>query len=190
MESIQTRLPAYLWESLQDVFYEWDHAFLQDIAPLVGVSAAELRRTILGGSRGLQTRVIAARTDRWWEGELCPLRVRLPSGVWKGCGGLRESHGACCAHQGWKPSDTLKHRDDAYFERLQSRKPFRYDGTIVWVAEDGSVVNDQGRRLRRLRIDPKTGFLQFLSSPSSEEGATQNTGSLGVSASGAMDPTT
>ena len=152
-----TRIPAHLWESLQDAFYEHDQSFLRILAPHVKVSYADLKRTLLG-ARGQLMNIQIADSDKWWEAELCPLRIRTPAGIWKSCGHSREAHGVCRHHVGFTPRIDLKHKDDPWFQTVTQRKPWKYQREIVWVAEDGSVINEQGDTLP-LQICPKTGFL-------------------------------
>jgi hypothetical protein len=153
-----TRIPAYLWESLQDAFYEHDQSFLRILAPHVKVSYADLKRTLLG-ARGQLMNIQIADSDKWWEGELCPLRLRTSTGVWKACGHPREAHGVCRHHSGFTPRIDLKHKDDPWFANIVKRVPWRYDGEIVWVAEDMSVINESGQVLP-LHICPNSGILQ------------------------------
>lgn len=152
-----TRIPAYLWESLQDAFYEHDQSFLRVLAPHVKVPYAELKRTLLG-ARGQLMNIQIADSDQWWEGELCPLRIRTSTGIWKPCGHSREAHGVCRTHVGYTPQIDLKHKDDPWFLTVAKRKPWRYLEDVVWVAEDASVINEEGYPLP-IQICPKTGIL-------------------------------
>jgi hypothetical protein len=154
MESIQTRIPAFLWDSLQNVFYEHDYEFLRQVSYLIKVPVAELKRNLLG-SRGTPTTISVSKDNAWWEGQKCPLRVRSPHGLWKQCPHLREAHGYCGEHKGWtkrKATPTLKHKDDAYFQKLKRRKPFDLDGEIVWVSEDGEAVDGEGCPVQGVKI--------------------------------------
>ncbi len=155
---IPTRIPAYLWESLQDAFYEHDQSFLRILAPHIKVPFADLKRTLLG-ARGQLVSLSIADSDAWWEGELCPLRVRTPAGIWKSCGFTREAHGVCRHHARFVPGIDLKHKDDPWFATIAKRVPWKYQGELVWVAEDQTVINELGHRLP-IHICPKTGILQ------------------------------
>ncbi len=161
METIQTRIPAFLWDSLQGVFYQQDYEFLRQVSYLIKVPIAELKRTILG-SRGTPTSILVAKENTWWENQKCPLRVRSPRGLWKQCCNFREAHGFCSDHKGWnekKSTSALKHRNDSYFQTLKRRKPFDYEGDIVWVSEDGDVVDDKGNPISGIRINMEAGII-------------------------------
>lgn len=162
MEPIQTRLPAFLWESLQDVFYEQDVRFLRDIAPLVGVSVAELKKAVLGTMGQRQTIMVSKQGgDAWWEGQLCPLLVRNDETAhWCPCGHFREAHGFCSTHKQFRtPTSSLRHRDDPFIRRLASRKPVRWNETVVWVNKEGWAVDGEGRPVEGLQICPQSGIL-------------------------------
>ena len=161
--NIQTRLPAHLWESLQDVFYEQDVAFLRAIAPHIQVPFAELKRTLLG-ARGQLTTVQIADSEAWWERSLCPLRHRDAQGIWRQCGAYREAGGFCRKHRDfWNPSADLKHKDDPWFQNLPKRVPWRYEGRIVWVDESG-VFEEDGKPVLGVRICTKTGVATVIDS--------------------------
>jgi hypothetical protein len=156
-----TRIPAFLWDALQDVLYEQDHEFLRMVAPHIGVSLSELKRTLLG-ARGQRTTVAIADTALWWEGELCPMRdLCVETGVWKSCGRFREAHGLCGDHRCYATAKstasatakaaTAKHKHDPYFAGLIQRTPWRYNGDIVWVGPD-DVLDAEGRLIPGLQI--------------------------------------
>jgi hypothetical protein len=162
MEPVQTRLPAFLWDALQDVFYEHDVQFLRDVAPLVGVSVTELKKTILGTMGQRQTVMVSKQGgDAWWEGQLCPLRVRNEETAhWRPCGHFREAHGFCSEHRTYKqPTSSLRHREDPEFQSLASRKPVRWNDSTVWVDAEGWAVDGEGRAVEGLQICPLSGIL-------------------------------
>lgn len=170
MEPIQTRLPSFLWESLQDVFYEHDAQFLRDVAPLVGVSVTELKKTILGTMGQRQTIMVSKQGgDAWWEGQLCPLLVRNDAtGHWCPCGHFREAHGFCSTHRNFRtPTPSLRHREDLCFRGMTSRKPVRWNETVVWIDKDGYAVDGEGHLVKGLQICPTSGIL--LRRPEDEE---------------------
>lgn len=154
MDSIQTRIPTYLWESLQDVFYEHDYEFLRQVSYIIKVPVSELKRNILG-SKGTSTSILVSKDNAWWEGQKCPLRVRTAYGLWKQCPHFREGHGHCGEHKGWtkrKSTHNLKHKDDLYFQKLKRRNPFNLDGDIVWVSEEGDAVDGEGSPIEGIKI--------------------------------------
>jgi hypothetical protein len=149
METLNTRIPCFLWDSLQDVMYQQDYEFLKEVSKLVRVPPHELKRTILG-ARGTLTTISVSNTPAWWEGEVCPMMVRTPMGLWKPCGQWKEAHGACCNHR--QTSATVKHKDDKYFQSLPKRNPIKWEDEIVWVSEAGDVVRENGEPVEGLRI--------------------------------------
>jgi hypothetical protein len=152
-KTVETRIPAFLWESLKDVFYEQDNDFLRLIAPHIGVSHSEIRKAIFG-ARGERTTIAVAESDAWWEGECCPIRVRSPiTGFWRSCGNLREAHGFCGEHRGFKGARSdVRHQNDTYFRWIEHRRPARYDGETVWVGRRGDVVCEDGSRIPNIAI--------------------------------------
>jgi hypothetical protein len=158
MSILQTRIPAFLWNALQDVFYEQDVTFLKSLAPHIGIPINELKRTILG-TRGAMTTIHVGNTDAWWETQLCPLMCRDGAGIWRQCGRYREGMGFCRLHQDfWEPTATLKHRDDPWFQRIIRRVPWRYEGEIVWVSTMGDAIYEDGTPLEGVLICPQSGI--------------------------------
>jgi hypothetical protein len=158
MSTLQTRIPAFLWNALQDVFYEQDVAFLKALAPHVGVSLPELKRSILG-ARGALTTIHVGNTDAWWETQLCPLMCRDEAGIWRQCGHYREGTGFCRTHHNfWQPSATLKHRDDPWFQKVVRRVPWRYEDAVVWVSPAGDAIYEDGSALEGVLICPQSGI--------------------------------
>lgn len=165
MTSLQTRIPSFLWNALQDTFYEQDVAFLRALAPHIQVPLPELKRTLLG-ARGQLTTIQVSAADAWWETELCPLRCRDTAGVWRQCGCRREASGFCRKHRDfWCPSDDLKHKDDPWFQNVVKRMPCRFEGHIVWVAPDGSVIRQDGTPFEGLHINLETGMADLTPLP-------------------------
>ena len=151
-QALQTRIPAFLWDALQDTFYEQDVAFLRALAPHVQVPLAELKRTLLG-ARGAATTIHVGSADAWWETALCPLRCRDSKGLWKQCGRRREGGGFCWNHRHfWEGSADLKHKDDPWFQNVPRRTPWRYEGEIVWVGPDGDALKEDGTPVVGIRI--------------------------------------
>jgi hypothetical protein len=158
----QTRVPVFLWEALKDTFNEHDQQFLRDIAPLVGVSVADLRKTIFGMRNPLTT--VAINTQpAWWEGTHCPVRMKTPQGIWKLCGEFCEAHGFCCKHRGFRLSNTsqptARLASDPFFTRIAKRVPYKWEGEVVWVGEDGSVLDTNNCVIEGLNICYETGIL-------------------------------
>ena len=159
---IQTRLPPFLWDTLQDVFYEQDAAFLRALAPHVGVPAPELRRTLLG-TRGQMTTVHVGNTEAWWETELCPLRCRDAQGIWRQCGHYREGTGFCRKHRDfWEGTADLRHKNDPWFQQVAQRTPWRYKGEVFWVSTAGDAIREDGSPVEGIHVCVKTGILTHI----------------------------
>ena len=150
-KTVETRIPAFLWESLKDVFYEQDAEFLRIIAPHIGAPLSDIRKAIFG-ARGERTTIAVAESDAWWEGECCPLRVRdAATGFWRSCGNLREAHGVCGDHKGWRgPRSDVRHQNDTYFRWIDQRTPWRFNGQTVWVGRRGDMVREDGTRISNM----------------------------------------
>ena len=157
MNTLQTRIPCFLWESLQDVMYQQDYEFLQEVSKLVRVPLHELKRTILG-TRGTLTTISVAKQEDWWDKQMCPMMVRNSYGLWKPCGQYREAHGTCCNHRN-PTSPFVRHKDDKYFQSLPKRNPLKWAGEIVWVSATGDVVRESGESIDGLRICWKTAMI-------------------------------
>jgi hypothetical protein len=169
MNELQTRIPAFLWEALQQTFYEQDVAFLKALAPHIQVPVAELRRTLFG-ARGQLTTIHVGDSDAWWETQLCPLRCRDEKGIWRQCGTYREAGGFCRKHRDfWEPTDNLKHKDDPWFQNVCRRTPWRYEGEIVWVSCAGDAITEEGEPVLGVRICPESGIATLLDPNSPEE---------------------
>jgi hypothetical protein len=162
MNDIQTRIPAFLWEALQQTFYEQDVAFLKTLAPHIQVPLPELKRTLFG-ARGQLTTLQVGSTDAWWETQLCPMRCRDDKGIWRQCGAYREAAGFCRKHRNfWEASAILKHKDDPWFQNVCRRVPWRYDGEVVWVSPTGDVYGEDGDLVLGVQICPDTGVARLI----------------------------
>ena len=153
METEIQRIPSGLWDSLQTVCYKHDLKFLQDVSRIIGVSAGDLKRRVLG-TRGAPTpiAVITERAGPWWEAQQCPLMV-LMGGIWRRCGGHCEAHGACWDHRKYtRPTEDLCHRDILDATVLETRWPMLLESELVWVADDGRVYNDCGELKKGIHI--------------------------------------
>jgi hypothetical protein len=148
------RIPAFLWNSLQEICYRQDIRFIADVSKLIGVPAVELKKKILG-VRGIPT-TIAVERGPWWSETQCPIMERGNGNMWRRCGNYCESHGQCWAHRHYKSSHTTRRFDDPYFSALPKRRPIRYNGEIVWVSESGEAIDGSGNILKGLTIDLKT----------------------------------
>lgn len=141
-------IPAGLWDSLQEICFRKDQQFIQDVSRILGIPAGELKRKILG-TRGVPT-VIPEATGPWWLSTACPI-MEQTGYLWRRCMCPIESNGACWAHR-----EGGVRFDDAQFVDMPKRVPFRYQGEIYWVAEDGTVLNSIGMRCEEFTVDLKT----------------------------------
>ena len=168
--TVQTRLPTFLWESLQTTFFEHDQRFIHDIATILNIPPTELKRKILGARAPLTNTVVVASDTAWWERELCPLYVRRVEGegandakiVWHPCGHPCEAHGACARHRFWEMmrDPNVKHRKDVLKTRgITKRLPKRWKDEIVWVGPAGDAIHEDGTPVEGLRICQKSGIL-------------------------------
>jgi hypothetical protein len=76
--------------------------------------------------------------------------------LWRRCGHPLEAHGAC-----WLHKDGGVRFDDTKVQGLVERRPFRYDGQIYWVADDGSVLNAFGMPVHEFTVDLKTATVSM-----------------------------
>ena len=156
MNTETQRLPAALWQSLQDMCYQHDLKFLQDVSQILKIPAADLKKKVLG-VRGEPT-VVLVDKDPWWARTQCCLMELGTGNMWRRCSGVGESNSYCWEHRHFtKEKPSLRRREDPYFANLVKRYPFDYLGEIVWVCERGTVVRQSGGRITDVRIDVKTG---------------------------------
>lgn len=150
--STPTRVPAALWESLQEICWRQDLKFLEDAARILNVPAAEIKRRVLG-TRGVLSAVVSTNST-WYEGMQCPIMIPGGGEMWRRCCEPAECNGFCWGH---KKGKGLRHDSD-YFRGLPVRTSWRLDGTLVWVADDGAVYDEVGRELKGLTIDITNGI--------------------------------
>jgi len=156
MNTETQRLPAALWQSLQDMCYQHDLKFLQDVSRILKVPASDLKKKVLG-VRGEPT-VVLVDKDPWWARTQCALMELGAGNMWRRCSGVGESNSYCWEHRHiTKEKPGVRRYDDVYFRSLVKRHPFDYMGEIVWVCERGTVVRQNGTRMADVRIDWKTG---------------------------------
>ena len=153
ISSNPTRLPAALWESLQEICWRQDNKFLEDVARITGISASEIKKKVLG-VRGAVCSVVS-ETGPWWVGTSCPIMIPGAGEMWRRCTSVCEINGYCHDHRTGKGM----RYDHPYFEDLPKRMPFRFEDEIVWVSEeDGSVLTGGGTVLKNITIDIRNGL--------------------------------
>jgi hypothetical protein len=148
------RIPACLWESLQEICYRQDVRFISDVSKILGIPAIELKKRILG-VRGMPTAVTVERGP-WWAETQCPIMDKHAGNMWRRCGSYCESSGYCWAHRHFRVSYTTRRYDDPYFTSLAKRWPVRIDDEIVWVSADGDVLNGSGILIKGMTVDLNT----------------------------------
>lgn len=150
--SMPTRVPAALWESLQEICWRQDNKFIEDAARIIGVRAAEIKRRVLG-VRGVVSAVVSTG-GVWYDGERCPIMLPGPGEMWRRCCEPAEVNGCCSVH---KKGRGMKY-DNPYFTSLPKRYPWRFEGEVVWIDNDGTVLNESGVILKDIRIDITNGI--------------------------------
>jgi hypothetical protein len=149
--STPTRLPAALWESLQEICWRQDNKFVEDAARIIGVPASEIKRRVLG-TRGVVSAVVSCG-GTWYDGAQCPIMIPGAGEMWHRCAEPAEFNGFCGVH---KKGRGMKY-DNPYFTSLPRRRPMRFEGEVVWVGDDGSILTSSGNILKDVRIDKSNG---------------------------------
>lgn len=155
MSNIETqRIPACLWESLQEICYRQDIRFISDVSKILGIPAIELKKKILG-VRGMPTAVVVDRGP-WWTETQCPIMEKQPGNMWRRCGSYCEASGYCWTHRHFRVSHTTRRHDDPYFADLPKRWPVRIEDEVVWVSSEGDVLDGSGHLIKHMTIDLET----------------------------------
>lgn len=154
-ESETQRIPALLWDSLQDVCYKHDVAFINEVARMIGVPAADIRKRVLG-VRGMPTAITVERGP-WWQGAACPWMECSEGGMWRRCGQYCEAHGACWKHR--KGGERIY--DDPYFLTLPKRVPVSIDDEIYYVDCEGAAYSVSGLKVIGLHVNLEDGSASY-----------------------------
>lgn len=150
--STPTRIPAALWESLQEICWRQDNKFIEDASRIIGIPAAEIKRRVLG-TRGVVSAVVSS-SGAWYDGARCPIMIPGPGEMWRRCCTPAEFNGYCSVH---KKGRGLKY-DDPYFTTLPKRYPWKFEGGVVWVDDAGTLMNESGTILKDVRISINNGL--------------------------------
>jgi hypothetical protein len=158
MEVVQ-RIPANLWENLQEVVCRMDAAFLRDVSHVTKIPYADLRKAI--PTRGVSTRISTDGNEPWWTGLTCTMSVLRPGGMWVRCSGTA-FEGACCfkhrnldgREESRLPDGVLPYNSPT-IAALPRRLPIRVEGVPYWVCETGfsEVYDVDGRVVPGIMIN-------------------------------------
>ena len=135
------RIPALLWESLQDTCYQHDQKFVADVSRILGIPAAEVKKKVLG-TRGVLTNVTVEHGP-WWTGLQCAMVERKES-LWTRCGSYCDSGDTCMKHRHARHAWNLRRYDDPYFAEMTIRQPIQVDGVVYWVSDAGDACKYTG----------------------------------------------
>ena len=149
--STPTRVPAGLWESLQEICWRHDNKFIEDASRILNIPASEIKRKVLG-ARGVVSAVVSTG-GTWYDGTQCPIMMPACGEMWRRCAEPAEFNGYCCIHMKGKGM----RYDNPYFSELMVRHPWKLEGMLVWVGTDKSVMNTSGEILKDIRIDITNG---------------------------------
>jgi hypothetical protein len=148
LTTVPARVPAALWESLQEMCWRQDNRFIEDAARILGLPALDIKRRILG-TRGVVCGVVE-RTGGVYDGTRCPIMVLRPGERWERCEETAETNGFCWHHRKGKG----QRYDSHYFDDFEKRHAFMFEGEVVWVSEaDGSILTGGGKILKDVTID-------------------------------------
>lgn len=156
METQVRRMPTCMLDHLQHICARQDQQFIGDVARILGLSAdatRELRRKILGVV-GTPT-IVATESNPWWMGTQCPIMTTASHGMKIRCGNMCTPNGRCWKHRtSKKPVYT-----DPEFKDAELRTPFRVDGDVYWIGEDGRVYDTAGNHLKDVKVNLKSRVL-------------------------------
>ena len=136
------RVPAGLWEHLQDLTARSDDAFLRDVARIANIPFLSLRK--LFPTRGVMTKLATDGNVPWWHDQQCSMVEKQPSGVWIRCSTPMFEGPCCIQHRSKKSGSSLKVHNDPYLSALPTRYPVRVDGRVLWVDSSGVVYTLEG----------------------------------------------
>lgn len=153
MESTLRRMPIGLLDHLQTICARQDQQFIADVGRILGLGASattELRRKILG-TLGKST-IVFTESNPWWVDTQCPIMILSQCGMWTRCGAAASENGKCKKHHATKKPLY----SDPMFVEMKTRTPFRHDGEIYWVGDDGSVLDSTGSIQMDFKVNLKS----------------------------------
>jgi len=130
------RMPRGLWADLEDTIIQQDRQFLTEVARALGLPVGEVLKRCLGS--GTPQAVLVGDADAgacpWWS---------LHGSLWRPCGRQRLSETSPCpVHTRSTAASYLG--SDPFIKALPIAKPYRYEGSIYWVASPTSVFREDG----------------------------------------------
>jgi hypothetical protein len=151
------RMPVGILDHLQTVCARQDQEFVRDVSRILGVPFNDMRRKVLG-VLGTPT-LVFTESNPWWMGTQCPIMAQhKTTGMWTRCSHACEPHGSCWDHRHTKsPVYT-----DPAFSEMATRTPFRFDGDLYWVGDDGSVLDATGTRHMDFTVNLKSRAVMYI----------------------------
>jgi hypothetical protein len=159
MESKVQRMPIGLLDHIQTICARQDQQFISDVARILGLGAPaanDMRRKILG-TMGTPT-LVFTESNPWWVGTQCPIMNQSPCGMWMRCGVMCQASGKCMKHRNSKK----RVYTDPMFAEMESRTPFRHDGELYWVSNDGNVLDATGTREMDFIVNLKSRTILYI----------------------------
>ncbi len=153
METTVQRIPAALWESLQELCARQDQQFLQEVSRVLAIPVSELKRRVLG-TRGVATTVIV-QSSPWWYGSQCAA-MEKKGALWMRCGATADADGQCRAHR-----RNITRYDDPEILALPTYQSIRIEGQTMWVDQEGRAYNEVGKILKDWVVDISNGHAYY-----------------------------
>jgi len=130
------RLPRGLWTDLETTVIHQDRQFLSEVARALGLPVGEVLKRCLGTGAAQPVLIGDTSTGRcpWWA---------LQGSLWRPCGRQRLTDTSPCAIHA-RSTTHCRIGTDPYIKALARAKPYRYEGSIYWVASPTSVFKEDG----------------------------------------------
>ena len=167
MESETLRLPVGLLDSLKTHCYNIDRRFISSVSRITGIPVENLRKRIVGS--GAQVPVFVEK-EPWWASTQCA-SMEVEGVLWRRCGAVSESNEYCWKHRDGK---TARY-DAAQFHKQKLLKPYRLNGSVVWVAKDGTIHDSRGSILKEWTLNISNGHAYHSSRVHMDNVATTRT---------------
>ena len=136
------RIPRGLWADMETTIIQQDRQFLTDVATALGLPVAPVLKHCLGSGASQPVLIGDADTDR------CPWWVQQGY-LWRRCPRQRLTDTSPCSVHARSTVDCCFDMKD-----IPVAKPYRYEGSIYWVASPTSVFREDGS------VEPSLRFKQ------------------------------